>query len=68
MITDSDDFRLWVYVIVDGIWQQIAPLFKRRGPAPICSDTKLAAHTLCIYIDRLLGNPSWLQIKALIER
>lgn len=27
--------------------------------------TKLAAHTLCIYINRLLGKPNFLQIKAL---
>jgi hypothetical protein len=27
--------------------------------------TKLTAHTLCIYLNRLLGNPAWLQIKAL---
>lgn len=27
--------------------------------------TKLAAHTLCIYLNRLLGNPDWLRIKAL---
>ena len=27
--------------------------------------TKLAAHTLCIYLNRLLANPNWLQIKAL---
>lgn len=27
--------------------------------------TKLAAHTLCIYLNRLLSNPNWLQIKAL---
>src|SRR5260221_1606958 len=27
--------------------------------------TKLAAHTLCIYLNRLLGNPDFLQIKAL---
>jgi hypothetical protein len=27
--------------------------------------TKLAAHTLCIHINRLLGNPDFLQIKAL---
>jgi IS5 family transposase len=27
--------------------------------------TKLTAHTLCIYLNRLLGNPHWLQIKAL---
>jgi len=27
--------------------------------------TKLAGHTLCIYLNRLLGNPEWLQIKGL---
>jgi hypothetical protein len=27
--------------------------------------TKLAAHTLCIYLNRLLGHSDWLQIKAL---
>jgi hypothetical protein len=27
--------------------------------------TKLAAHTLCIYINRLLGKPSFLYIKTL---
>ena len=27
--------------------------------------TKLAAHTLCLYLNRLRGNPDWLQIKAL---
>jgi len=27
--------------------------------------TKLTAHTLCVYLNRLLGNPDFLQIKAL---
>ena len=27
--------------------------------------TKLAAHTLCIYLNRLLDNPDWLRVKAL---
>lgn len=27
--------------------------------------TKLTAHTICIYLNRLLGNPDFLQIKAL---
>lgn len=27
--------------------------------------TKLTAHTLCIYLNRLLGNPDWLRIKPL---
>lgn len=33
MIDDFDDFCLWMYVLVDEIWQGIAPLFKRPGPA-----------------------------------
>ncbi len=27
--------------------------------------TTLAAHTLCVYLNRQLGNPEWLQIKGL---
>jgi hypothetical protein len=27
--------------------------------------TKLTAHTLCIYLNRLLGKPDFLQIKTL---
>lgn len=41
MIRDFDDFCTWTYVVVDDIWQQIAPLFKRPGPRPICSDSEL---------------------------
>jgi hypothetical protein len=41
MITDFEDFCLWVFVIVDDICQQIAPLLKRPGPAPRCSDSEL---------------------------
>jgi hypothetical protein len=46
MIQDFDDFSLWVYFLVDEIWQQIAPLFKRPGPAPTCSDSELIAMAL----------------------
>jgi len=46
MIHDFDDFSLWVYFLVDEIWQQIAPLFKRPGPAPVCSDSELIAMVL----------------------
>jgi hypothetical protein len=46
MITDFEDFCTWVYVIVDDIWQQIAPLFKRPGPSPKCSDSELIAMVL----------------------
>jgi hypothetical protein len=35
--------------------------------AGLCArlQTKLAAHTLCVYLNRLLGNPDYLQIKSL---
>jgi hypothetical protein len=46
MIENFDDFCLWVYVIVDDIWQEIAPLFKRPGPAPVCSDSELLTMAL----------------------
>ncbi len=41
MIADFDDFCTWMYTIVDDIWQQIAPYFRRPGPAPACSDSEL---------------------------
>jgi len=39
MISNFEDFCLYMYVIVDDIWQQIAPLFSRPGPQPLCSDS-----------------------------
>jgi hypothetical protein len=30
-----------MYVIIDDVWQQIAPVFKRPGPEPECSDSEL---------------------------
>ena len=41
MIADFDDFCLWMYVIVDELWQQLAQHFRRPGPAPACSDSEL---------------------------
>ena len=46
MINDFDDFCLWMYVIVDDIWQQMTPFFKRPGPAPQCSDSELLTMAL----------------------
>nr|MBC8492728.1 IS982 family transposase [Chloroflexota bacterium] len=46
MINDFDDFCTCVYVIVDDIWQQIAPLFKRPGPVPEVSDSELITMAL----------------------
>jgi Transposase DDE domain len=41
MIEDFEDFCLWTDVVVDDLWQQLAPLFQRPGPAPVCSDSEL---------------------------
>jgi hypothetical protein len=46
MISEFDDFCLYVYVIVDMIVQQVAPLLKRSGPEPACSDSELIALSL----------------------
>lgn len=46
MISDFSDFCVWMYVIVDDIWQQIAPLFDRPGPEPLCSDSELLSMAL----------------------
>jgi hypothetical protein len=46
MIDSFDDFCLWVYVMVDDIWQQIEPLFKRPGPKAACSDSELLTMAL----------------------
>ena len=46
MITDFDDFCLWMYVAIDDIWQQISPFFKRPGPQPVCSDSELITMAL----------------------
>jgi hypothetical protein len=46
MINDFDDFCTWMYVIVDDIWLQIVPFFKRPGPKPECSDSELLTMVL----------------------
>jgi DDE family transposase len=46
MIEDFDDFCLWMYVIVDDLWREIAPLFKQPGPAAECSDSELLTMAL----------------------
>ena len=46
MIPDFETFCLYVFVIVDDICQEIAPLFKRPGPAPDCSESELIAIAL----------------------
>jgi hypothetical protein len=46
MLPSFEDFCTWMYVIVDDLWRQIAPLFHRPGPAPHCSDSELLAMAL----------------------
>jgi hypothetical protein len=46
MINDFEDFCTWVFVIVDDIWKEIEPIYKRPGPKPKCSDSELIAMTL----------------------
>lgn len=41
MITSFDDFVLWMYVVIDDLWQQVTPYDRRPGPAPRCSDSEL---------------------------
>ena len=41
MITDFDDLCLWTYVIVDDMLIKLAPLLRRPGPCPNCSDSEL---------------------------
>lgn len=42
MIADFEDFVTWIYVMVDDLWKQIAPLYRRPGPQPrTWSDSEL---------------------------
>ena len=42
MITDFDDFVTWMFVTIDDLWQALAPVYRRPGPAPSsCSDSEL---------------------------
>jgi len=46
MITEFEEFCIWVFVIVDDIWKTVEPFCKRPGPKPECSDSELIAMTL----------------------
>jgi len=42
MITDFEDCCLWRYVVVDALWRELPPAYKRgSGPAPACSASEL---------------------------
>jgi Transposase DDE domain len=46
MIAQFEDFCLWMYVVVDELWPRVAPLCRRPGPAPECSDSELVTMVL----------------------
>ena len=46
MIANFEDFSLWMYVMVDDLWQRIAPRYARPGPPPACSDSELITMVL----------------------
>ena len=46
MIHDFDDFCTYAFVVVDDIMQELAPLLRRPGPEPDCSDSELITMTL----------------------
>ena len=57
-IENFADFCLQVFVIVDDIWQQIAPFFRRPGPKPTCSDSELITMALVGFAVAGIGNES----------
>src|SRR5258708_32538166 len=46
MITDFADVCLWVYYIVDEIYQAIEPMLDLRGPRAVCSNSELMAMSI----------------------
>ena len=46
MIHGFEDFCTWAYVVVDDIWRQISPLYRRPGPLPVCGDSELMTMAL----------------------
>ena len=47
MITNLADFCLWMLVLVDDAWVQIAPALVRPGPRSRCTDSELIAKVYC---------------------
>ncbi len=46
MIAQFEDYCLWMYVVVDELWPRVAPLCRRPGPSPACSDSELVTMVL----------------------
>lgn len=41
-----EDLSLWIYCLVDEVWQQIGPRCHRPGPSPVCTDAELVSMAL----------------------
>jgi IS5 family transposase len=41
MASGFENFTTWMFVLIDDIWQQIAPYFSHPGPQSECSDSEL---------------------------
>lgn len=46
MIHNFADFCLYLFVLVDDVLRQFAPLLRRPGPQPLCSDSEIIAMSL----------------------
>src|SRR4051794_3573844 len=46
MITNFADFCLWMLVLIDDAWKQLAPTLRRPGPLSRCSDSELLTMAL----------------------
>ena len=46
MITDFEDFCLYMYVLVDDLGARLGSRYRRPGPAPACSDSELITMVL----------------------
>ena len=62
MITNFADFCLWMFVLVDDAWRDIAPLLQRPGPAPASTDSEVIAMALlgeCRGLDKETDLLAW---------
>ena len=46
MITQFEDYCLWMYVVIDELWPRVAGRYRRPGPPPECSDSELVTMAL----------------------
>jgi hypothetical protein len=46
MITDFEDFCLYMYALVDDLWALVRHRYRRPGPLPACSDSELMTMVL----------------------